>query len=484
MKSFEYLAVEVAQRPNAKPFYLIQATASEILEWAAVPRKKQDFQVGYQRKLDDRHQGIREFFKQSDENIVPSAVLIAVNKTVSISEVQGQVNTGGSATLPFVKRLKITVPNEKTSRDLLQDAYRQLCSRLSPKEMDFVVNSPIDQLNEHEVIDEEDSDADSPVPPDSYVAEIARELRRASESPDSIAVDRMETLLDYARLVQLPGMILDGQHRVYGAKLINEFDVRLPIVLLVDTDMAEQAFQFYVVNNKATKLTPTELRGTISTSLTSEEIERLYDRFKQAGVSADTARWTYLINNSEVSPFMGLIDFGFQKGFLKENVMFQVVSKFMRPPRTLRSVYAGVGEWDDDDYRMNLFFRFWSTVKSIYPKAWDAAVRDGGGQILMKATMLVLQGYIFSQFAADMPKRSRKGQVSPIANPEEFEQSVRDELYYLPEEFFMRKWNRTDIDTSDGRSMLNEQITKVIQGQGRNIGNMQLFKASKSDSSS
>jgi hypothetical protein len=83
-----------------------------------------------------------------------------------------------------------------------------------------------------------------------------------------------------------------------------------------------------------------------------------------------------------------------------------------------------------------------------------------------------------------MPKRSRKGQVSPIANPEELEQSVRDELYYLPEEFFTKKWNRTDIDTSDGRSMLNEQITKVIQGQGRNIGNMQLFKASKSDSSS
>jgi hypothetical protein len=279
-------------------------------------------------------------------------------------------------------------------------------------------------------------------------------------------------------------MILDGQHRVYGAKLINEYDVRLPIVLLVDTDAAEQAFQFYVVNNKATKLTPTELRGTISTSLTSEEIQLLYDRFKQAGVSADSARWTHLLNNSELSPFVGLIDFGFQKGFLKENVMFQVVNQFMRPPRSLKSVYSSVSEWEEDEYRINLFFRFWATVKSIYPNAWSNAVKDAGGQLLMKATMLTLQRYIFSQFAADMPKRSRRGQGSPIANAEEFEQSVKDELFYLPEEFFTRKWNRTDIDTSDGRAMLNEQITKVIQGQGRNIGNMQLFKSSKSDSSS
>jgi DGQHR domain-containing protein len=373
---------------------------------------------------------------------------------------------------------------EKSDDELLKDVYKQLCERLSQKELEFVEKTPYSGTVAESSDDDDETDSDSPLPPDSYVAEIAKEFRRAIEIPDSMTPERRQTLLEYARLVQLPGMILDGQHRVYGAKLINEYDVRLPIVLLVDTDAAEQAFQFYVVNNKATKLTPTELRGTISTSLTSEEIQLLYTRFKQAGVSADSARWTHLLNNSESSPFVGLIDFGFQKGFLKENVMFQVVNQFMRPPRSLKSVYSSVLEWEDDDYRINLFYKFWATVKSVYPNAWANAVKDAGGQLLMKATMLTLQRYIFSQFAADMPKRSRRGQGSPIANAEEFEQSVKDELFYLPEEFFTRKWNRTDIDTSDGRAMLNEQITKVIQGQGRNIGNMQLFKSSKSDSAS
>jgi hypothetical protein len=91
--------------------------------------------------------------------------------------VQGQADGVGTAKLPFIKRLRISVPNEKSDRELLQDAFRQLCSRLSPKEMDFVVNSPIDELGEAEVDEEEEGDSDSPVPPDSYVAEIARESR-------------------------------------------------------------------------------------------------------------------------------------------------------------------------------------------------------------------------------------------------------------------------------------------------------------------
>jgi hypothetical protein len=102
MKTYEYFAVEVVQRPNGKPFYLLQAAASEILEWAAVPRKKSDFQVGYQRKLDDRHQGIREYLKQSEKNVVPSAILIAVNKSIDISE----VNAGSEENRPTTTSIK------------------------------------------------------------------------------------------------------------------------------------------------------------------------------------------------------------------------------------------------------------------------------------------------------------------------------------------------------------------------------------------
>ena len=193
------------------------------------------------------------------------------------------------------------------------------------------------------------------------------------------------------------------------------------------------------------------------------------------------------MNTATESPFLGLIDFGFQKGFLKENVMFQVVTQFMRPKRSLRVVFQPVAEWNDpegDAYRMKLFFTFWSTIRDRYPNAWNAALANRGGQLLMKATMLTLQKYVFVRFAGSMPTRQRKGEQSPVTSSEELSRSVEDELYHLPEEFFTKSWTRTDIDTSDGRTMLFEQMSKVILNLGKNVASYQLFKQSKSDSSS
>lgn len=478
MTQFRYTAVEVRQRPDGKPFYLMEASATDILQWSAVPRKKQEFQLGYQRKLDERHEGIRDFLKHDPSNIVPTAVLIAATKNLRIEDCV-TTEEGNQVHVPGVKQVVFEISDVLTDDEKLKAAYDDLFNRLNDKERDFVTSGLAQDLSI--LVDDDAIDEDSPLPPESYVAVIAKELRSAIMDRTVLAEGRYEVLLDYANLVQLPGMILDGQHRVFGAKLVNSFDAKLPVVLLTETSVAEQAFQFYVVNNKATKLTPTELRGTISTSLTAKEIEELYDRFKQAGVSADTARWTHMINTDGESPFNGLIDFGFQKGFLKENVMFQVVSAFMRPKRGLKSVFQSVQSWDDDGYRMMLFYAFWRKISDLYPNAWAAAVASKGGQLLMKATMLVLQKYLFERFAANMPARQRKGEPSPVSTVDELERSIADELYYLPEEFFTRSWSRTDLDTSDGRAMLLEQVQKVVQNLGKNVANFQLFKQSKSD---
>lgn len=478
---FTYRSIEVVQRPGAKPFYLVNAVASEILQWASVPRKKQEFQVGYQRQLDDRHEKIKDYFDRDEGNVIPSAVLIAANDDIEIRDVVATGPDGAPVVVEGVKDVVLRVREDLSDEELLQLAYDSLRSRLNADEKAFL-DAP--ERSFEAVGDDEDTDEDSPAPPDSYVAIIAKEFKQEIEVPGSLPPGRREVLLDYAKTLRAPGMILDGQHRVYGAKLVNKYDVRVPVVLMTGTELAEQAFHFYIVNNKAKPLTPTELRGTISTSLTAKEIDDLYERFKQAGVSADTARWTHLLNTEADSPFVGLIDFGFGSGFLKENAMFQVVSKFMRPKRGHKSIFDGVDAWGEDSYRLELFYAFWSKIKERYPAAWDEAIKDQRGQLLFKATMLVLQGYVFDQFASEMPKRIRKGDPSPVSSVEEFESSVADELHFLPEEFFTKKWSRTDIDTSDGRAMLQEQITKAVQNGGKNIGNMQLFKSSKSDAAS
>ena len=62
---FEYSALKVTQRPEAPPLYLMHSSAAKLLGWADVPRKKEEFQAGYERRLDDRHEKIAEFLQSA-----------------------------------------------------------------------------------------------------------------------------------------------------------------------------------------------------------------------------------------------------------------------------------------------------------------------------------------------------------------------------------------------------------------------------------
>ena len=49
--------------------------------------------------------------------------------------------------------------------------------------------------------------------------------------------------------------VIDGQHRVFGAKEVATKTIWFPVVLLPGLTAPEQAFHFYVVNNTAKPLT-------------------------------------------------------------------------------------------------------------------------------------------------------------------------------------------------------------------------------------
>ena len=54
-----------------------------------------------------------------------------------------------------------------------------------------------------------------------------------------------------------PGLIVDGQHRVFGSQKYSEEstnDIPLLIVAILDATIEEQAFQFIVINNQASKV--------------------------------------------------------------------------------------------------------------------------------------------------------------------------------------------------------------------------------------
>ncbi len=126
---------------------------------------------------------------------------------------------------------------------------------------------------------------------------------------------------------------------------------------------------------------------------------------------------------------------------------------------------------------MGIFYAFWNAIKKKYSNAWSAGIKNEGGQIFYKASMLVLQELLFDTMVREMPKRSKKAQPSPFADPQDLAETVDASLYFLPEEFFTRTWQETGLDTSERREFLRKQMDEAINKQGEKLGVLALFKA-------
>jgi hypothetical protein len=476
--TYEYTALAVEQQPGAPPMYLARVAAHELLMWADVPNAKAEYMAGYQRVYNqERAEEIAEFLGSDPKNIVPGAIIV----TAAPEAVEINSQDGGVA--------KITVRvMERAYSERLRAVYESFKGRLGSSEQEPATGesagaeAAAESLEEAEALEEYVEDADEVEPdagpPRSYIAALTAELQVAIEDPEQLEPARRDAIRSYVESVSKPGLIIDGQHRVFGAKNVADHNVFLPIVLLPGLNPAEQVFHFYVLNNKARPLTPVELRRTVSTSLSDAEIDDLWERFKQAGVDPEAARWTYKANTDSESPFRGLIDFGLGgDGFIKENVAYQLMSRFLRMGRKYKSLYKDVPKWNKDlDDRLPTFYAFWSAIHDRYEGAWNDAAAARGGQIFYKASMLVLQEYLLDQFVQLMNVRRIDGKPSPFADPDDLRSIVHALLSDLPPAFFTQEWQVKQMDTTVGRKEFRDQLEKVIQSQGRNMGNMRLFR--------
>ncbi len=250
-------------------------------------------------------------------------------------------------------------------------------------------------------------------------------------------------------------------------------------------DPSEQVFHFFVINNKAKPIKPTELRAVVSTSLSNKEIDNLYDRFKLSGVITAEAQWTHSINTDSKSPFNGLVNFGLEqdKGVIPENVMYQVVKKFIKPNSKYNSNLNLVKDWKNDsgsyDYRLSLFFIFWNVIKRTYPEAWENAIKGINKQLLMKVSMITIQEVLFDKLDSLIPFLDSRNLDLPFSNEQALIEHMEFTLAVLPEEFFIKEWTEKSLDTPSGKQLLKEQIEKAMNNKGKSLGNMILFKVKK-----
>ncbi len=467
--AYRYTALELIQQPQSMPMYLTMIAASELLEWSDVPRTRGDYMAGYQRSLEKkRTQGITSYLKNSPNNLIPGAIIVSVDSD-SFSR---ELATNEIASISIAK-------DTRDFETKLFELWGQFTMRMSEEELN---SAGIDFISPSSGYQDRSEDEDGP--PDSYLASLAKELNQAVQSFDSLPIERQSAITEFIEGTSKPGLIIDGQHRVFGSKDVDEFEVLLPVVLIPGLPTSEQVFQFYVLNSTAKPLKKTELRRIVSTSLSSGEIDEMWARFHSSGLDPEEAQWTFQLHTLPESPFHDLIDFGFSNPgvVIKENVADQLVRGFVKMSRAKYGQLISPPEvnWDDSEHRMELFLTFWTAISEEYEGAWESAIEDAKegkqAQIFMKVALLSLQTFLLNELVGGLTFRTPDEPA--VFQKEELDKMVRLALRKLPADFFLQEWKAKQMDTSAGRQDLVDAMRKVAHDAGGKVKkNLWPFKA-------
>lgn len=243
-----------------------------------------------------------------------------------------------------------------------------------------------------------------------------------------------------------PGLIIDGQHRVFGAQRFAG-DTRLSVVAFLGDDQAERAFQFVVINNSANKVS----RDHIKALNLQYDRDTLNERLiKSAGVSLGVSENKYedLEILDATAPFKGLIDWPTNaNGYVASTALESGLSETRD-----KAALLGIEGLERD-----IFLQIWSEIKEQYKTIWGKydPKSPKSSRLLTKVaiyalTVFILDNMLSTQRASDTP--------IDFADGDGLEKLVQRVTSRIEAEFWTADWKLTELDTASGRQRLVEAL--------------------------
>jgi DGQHR domain-containing protein len=246
---------------------------------------------------------------------------------------------------------------------------------------------------------------------------------------------------------QKPGFIVDGQHRVLG---MNDLDpnLRVNVIALLGANDMEIAFQFLVINNKASKVSTDHIRA-LALDYKKEELD---DRLRKVRLNLDP-RYEYVgfADNDESSPFRGFIDW-------PSNRTDQKIVK----PAAIEAAVADiqrrkVREFNDEETVITYFFTIWDTVRQKWPEPWT---NDTKSRLLSKVGIVCMSAYLTDSLVSAYDW----GDLD-IADPDALRKRVNQLLGFQEEQFWTVGWTASSLDTRAGRDFVLEALSLVARNK-------------------
>ncbi|PYJ55958.1 MAG: hypothetical protein DME82_05760 [Verrucomicrobia bacterium] len=270
------------------------------------------------------------------------------------------------------------------------------------------------------------------IPPD-------RIRRVPSDGPSSFGTIEIEVTPGTTK----PGLVIDGQHRLLG---MNDYapttDVNV-VAILGASDM-EKAFQFLVINNKASKVSMDHIRAL---ALHYEEAA-LKTRLETARLTLDpNVGYVGLVNNEEDSPFRGMVSWP----------LTPEGNRIIVPA----SIEASIGfiqqqkvrEFASEDVLLEFFYTIWRVIKNTWPDLWSANSR-----LLRKVGIICMTQYMTDALIGSYDL----GRID-VSDPEQVARLVAEVLSNQERRFWQVSWTSTSYDTKVGRALIVSSLVQIAR---------------------
>jgi DGQHR domain-containing protein len=239
------------------------------------------------------------------------------------------------------------------------------------------------------------------------------------------------------------GVVIDGQHRLLGMK---EFEpsLRAIVVALLTGDENEAAFQFLVINNKASKV-PTD---HIKALLAERQDPRLQERLTTARLSIDRRyEFVGIADTDPESPFRSTIDWPTNR-----------TGPHLVKPAAIETAVRDIQErkireFEESDTPLDYFFTLWREVKGAWADLWVA-----DSKLLSKVGIVCMTQYVTDSAASSYDL----GQLD-ITNPEAVRRRTQELLTYQKKEFWTANWSLAGKDNAAGRKAVVDALVQVAR---------------------
>lgn len=246
-----------------------------------------------------------------------------------------------------------------------------------------------------------------------------------------------------------PGLIIDGQHRVFGVAQ-HAADTQLNVVAFLGGDDAERAFQFVVINNSAAKVSKDHVRAL---NLKYDPVKLNARLVTSAGVSLGMSDEKYedlsLLDGSP--PFKGLIEWPTNRdGFIAANALEGALTETKD-----RAALLGI-----EGLEMDVFLQIWTKISKVRKSLWKPFPES---RLLMKVSIYALTVFILDTMVARLRMQDTPVDFTDVKTLDVMVERI---VTRIPEEFWTTEWRSKELDTTAGRKIVLEALG-VVESNAR-----------------